>query len=45
MAPYDVGVIDCQRVASDAGTDGGSLDGSEAITLDITYREYAFCGI
>lgn len=45
MAPYDVGVTDCQRVASDAGTDGGSVDGSASITLDITYREYVFCGV
>jgi hypothetical protein len=41
MAPYDVGVTDCRRVETDAGI-GGTR---EQITLDITYREYVFCGV
>jgi hypothetical protein len=40
MAPYDVGVTDCRRVDSDAGIGAPS----ERITLEITYREYIFCG-
>ena len=44
LAPADVGVISCARVQSDGGVDGGADGAADSVTLDITYKEYAFCG-
>jgi hypothetical protein len=45
LAPADVGVLSCMRVQPDGGTDGGADGGADSLTVDITYKEYAFCGV